>query len=218
MNPRATLFSLFLTLAPLGQGAMAEEAPSTATPPGKVQRWADRCTDFTTNGWAFKAPNNFLAWLDVFSDPGIWLEFGKRGLDPQSYVRSANSLLEPAMVKNYLEWTDPVIYEKWAAALADPQFITSVNTTLFDPGRMMRWAMLPLDSKAWDLLLATANPETWLKWLTTPSDPQVQGLYNRLLDPKTAQDLWQALQDPANYPGMLYPEPASTTMDARPRT
>ena len=125
-----------LSLALLGATAWASPPPPAgggASP--QVQRWADRCTDFTANGWAFKSPANFLPWLDVFSDPGIWLEFARRGMDPQSYTRTANSLLDPAMVKNYLEWTDPAIYEKWAKALAEPDFITAVNATLFDPDK-----------------------------------------------------------------------------------
>ena len=218
MTLRSLLLSLALAWSAAGQPALADTADTATASPTKVQRWADRCTDFTTNGWAFKAPANFLAWLDVFSDPGIWLEFGRRSLDPQAYVRSANSLLEPAMVKNYLEWTDPVIYEKWAAALAEPQFITDMNAILFDPGRLMRWVMLPLEPKAWNLLLATGNPEIWLKWFNAPADPDVQALWAKAADPETFLRLQEALQDPANYPDMDLLEPASKTMEAQPRT
>jgi hypothetical protein len=189
-----------------------------ATPPSteassQIQRWADRCTDFTTNGWAFKAPANFLPWLNVFSDPGIWLEFAQRGLDPQTYIRTASSLLEPGMVKNHLEWTDPVIYEKWANALAEPQFMTAVSATLFDPGKLMRWVMLPLDPKSWNLLLTAVHPETLGKWLNTPMDPRTQALLAKAADPNTPLRLLEALQDPASYPGMLVLEPTSGSPD-----
>ena len=180
---------------------LSADAASGTSP--KVLRWADRCTDFTTNGWAFKAPANFLPWLDVFSDPGIWLEFTQRGLDPQTYVRTARSLLEPAAVKNYLEWTDPMIYTKWGNALAEPQFLTAVNAILFDPGKFMRWVMLPLDPKPWNILFTAANPETWLRWLNAPFDPKTQEFLAKAADPNTLLQLLDALDDPNNYPGML---------------
>ena len=176
-----------------------QEAPVSVSP--KVLRMADRCSDFTTNGWGFKAPNNFLTWLDMFSDPSIWLEYAQRGLDPQTYVRTANSLLEPAAVRNHLEWTDPLIYSKWLGASATPEFYTQVNATLFDPGRMMRWVMLPLDPRPWNILFGAANPETWAKWLNAPFDPKTQALFNKAADPGTWEALLRELQDPKNYPG-----------------
>lgn len=217
-NASAMALALLVTLpwagTPRAADVSAGNAPSTAASPSpQVQRWADRCTDFTTNGWAFKAPANFLPWLEVFSDPGIWLEFAERGLDPQTYVRTANSLLEPEAVKNQLEWTDPLIYEKWANALAEPQFITAVNATLFDPGKFMRWIMLPLDPKPWGILLKTVHPETLGKWLNAPQDPRTQALLAKAADPNTPLRLLEALRDPDNYPGMLFMTPASLTSD-----
>jgi hypothetical protein len=212
MKPKTLAMALaLLVLVPRAAPARAADAPapSSTGPSPQVQRWADRCTDFTTNGWAFKAPANFLPWLDVFSDPGVWLEFARRGLDPQAYVRTASSLLEPDMVKNYLEWTDPVIYEKWTRALAEPQFMTAVNATLFDPGKFMRWVMLPLDPKPWNILLTAVHPETWGKWLSAPLDPRTQALWAKAADPNTPLRLLEALQDPDNYPGLLVLEPAS---------
>jgi len=219
--PSAVALALLLVLpwgdAPQAAGVPATDAsiPSAATVSTPVQRWADRCTDFTTNGWAFKAPANFLPWLEVFSDPGIWLEFAQRGLDPQTYVRSANSLLEPGMVKNYLEWTDPVIYEKWSKALAEPQFITAVNAILFDPGKFMRWVMLPLDPKPWRILLTAVQPETLGKWLNAPADPRTQALLAKAADPNTLLRLLEALRDPGNYPGMSFMTPTSELPDGR---
>lgn len=207
----ALLASAPWAAADVSNDASTASSQATPGPSPQVQRWADRCTDFTTNGWAFKAPANFLPWLDVFSDPGIWLEFARRGLDPQTYVRTANSLLEPAMVKNYLEWTDPIIYEKWANALAEPQFVTAVNTTLFDPGKFMRWVMLPLDPKPWNILLTAANPETWGKWLSAPFDPRTQALFNKAADPNTLLQLIQAWEDPNNYPGLTVFQPAAAS-------
>ena len=194
--------------APPLSSSMAEEI---APAPSKLQRWADRCTNFTTNGWAFKAPERFLTWLDVFSDPGIWLEFARRGLDPQTYVRTADSFLDPATVRNYLEWSDPAIYDRWGAALAGPQFITAVNATLFDPGRFMRWMMLPLDPGPWNIMLTAMNPETWVKWLSAPMDPATQAFLAKAADPNTLNAWLGALADPGNYPDTLLKTPVSAS-------
>ena len=167
----------------------------------KVVRMADRCSDFTTNGWGFKAPNNFLIWLDIFSDPSIWLEYAQRGLDPQTYVRTGNSLLEPAAVRNHLEWTDPMIYSKWLGASSTSDFYTKVSAILFEPERLMRWAMLPVEPRAWNILFGAANPETWMKWINAPADPRTQAFLNRAANPDTWAALIRELQDPKNYPG-----------------
>ncbi|OYY93458.1 MAG: hypothetical protein B7Y41_11895 [Hydrogenophilales bacterium 28-61-23] len=210
---------LALALLPLlidaTHAAAPDLSPQTSADPVKTetQRFADRCTDFTANGWAFKAPRNFLKWLDVFTDPGIYLEFANRSLDPQSYVRSLTSLLDPATPRNYLEWSNPEIYNRWAQAAAQPEFYTAVNSILFDPGRMMRWAMLPIDGRAWSVAGNAANPNTWLKWLNAPADPKTQELFAKAANPETVQRWLDAVVDPNNTPWFNAP---ATTYGAQP--
>jgi hypothetical protein len=210
---------VFLSVAPVA--ALADDPPAAVKEQAdraaaSVTRWADRCTNFTTNGWAFKAPRNVLQWLEVFSDPGIYLEFARRGLDPQSYVTSLSSLLDPGTPRNYLEWTNPEIYSKWGQAAAEPEFYTAVNSILFDPGRMMRWAMLPLDGKVWELAGTALSPSTWVKWLNAPLNPGTQDLIAKAANPETAQRWMEALGDPKNTPWLSPPvqpygtQPAST--------
>ena len=186
---------------------------SASAPSHSTQRFADRCTDFTTNGWAFKAPRNFLKWLDAFTDPAIYLEFANRSLDPQSYVRTLSSVIDPGTPKNYLEWTNPDIYTQWAQAAAEPEFYTAVNSILFDPGRMMRWVMLPIDGRAWNVVGAAINPNTWLKWLNAPADAKTQALFAKAANPETARLWLEALGDPKNTPWLT---PPSTAYGAQP--
>jgi hypothetical protein len=180
------------------------QAPS-ARPASATVQMADRCSNFTTNTWGFKAPRNFLKWLDVFSDPGIYLEYAKRGMDPQFWVAGLDSLMDPGTPKNYLEWTNPEIYNNWARAAADPEYYTAVNSILFDPGRMMRWAMLPLDGKTWELAGIAINPATWLKWLNAPADTKTQELFSKAANPETIQRWLEALGDPKNTPWFTMP-------------
>ncbi|MDP2434100.1 MAG: hypothetical protein Q8O33_19065 [Pseudomonadota bacterium] len=202
---KTTLLIAGLFCASLVQAADpgATGAPlALASPSPAVTRWADRCTDLTRSGWAFKSPRNFLQWLEVFSDPGIWLEFGRRGMDPQSYVRTLSTLLDPGTAKNFLEWSDPEIYNKWARAATEPDFYGAVDTILSDPGRFMSWMRLPTDARSRDLLAMTVNPETWGKWLTAPTHPKTRELIEKALNPETALKWSQALANPANYPAL----------------
>lgn len=226
MKTHKTLFvlvsALFLDTAALADSkaaapetpridAATEAQPSAPVAPRAsthVNRFADRCTNFTTNGWAFKSPRNFLKWLDVFSDPGIYLEFGRRGMDPDQWIASLDSLMDPGTPRNHLEWTNPAIYNEWAKAATEPAFYTAVNSLLFDPGRMMRWVMLPLDGQAWNLLGTAVNPNTWLKWLNAPQDAKTQALFAKAADPETARRWLEALGDPNNTPWITPPRTA----------
>ncbi len=210
MKPRLIALLLFPLLINFAHAAAPEAAGELDAAAGSTQRMADRCTDFTTNGWSFKAPRNFLKWLDTFTDPGIYLELANRGLDPQSYVRSLSSLLDPGTPRNYLEWSNPEIYEQWARAANDEQFYSAVAGILFDTSRIMRWVMLPIDGRAWSVLGNAVSPDTWLKWLKAPVDPKTQALIAKAGDPDTMRLWFDALGDPANTPWLNAPH------DARP--
>ena len=166
----------------------------------RTERWADRCTNFTTTTWAFKAPDNFLKWLDVFSDPAIWLEFTRRGMDPDYALRSADTLLDAETAHNFLEWADPGIPEKWAVALVRPDFYVAVSSVLIDSSRMLHWAMLPLDPKLLRLAGTAINPLTWARWLAFPADARVRAYVAKALDPMTAEEWRRELADSRNYP------------------
>ncbi len=159
-------------------GMILDDAPAPPDPgwqpaPKTTAAWADRCTDFTINGWAFKDPANFSRWLEVFSDPGIYLELASRAMEPEAVTHSLGTLLDPSAASNYAEWANPVIYDKWAAALSQPDIYTRNNAILFDPGKLMNWVMLPLDPRPWKLLGTAMNPAQWVKWMTAPFDPKV---------------------------------------------
>jgi hypothetical protein len=124
-------------------------------------------------------------------------------MDPEYALRSAETLLDAGTVRNFLEWTDPAIPQKWATALARPEFYTSVNNLLFDPGRMMRWAMLPTDPKVWQIAATAVNPSTWAKWLTLPGNPRLAALITKAQDPMTAEEWQRELADRSNYPFLL---------------
>lgn len=205
MKSRQLLLCAALVLAGVAQGAdmpmeldpemppvprlPGAQEPGWQAPPASTGAWADRCTDFTINGWAFKDPANFTRWVDVFSDPGIHLEFARRAMEPRAVTHALGTLLDPAAARNYAEWANPVIYEKWAAALTHPDFYTRVNATLFDPGKMMNWVMLPTDPRPWALLGTAMNPAQWAKWMTAPFDLQVWAPLLKALPAQEQQEM-----------------------------
>lgn len=205
-----TILSVLLLMSVgLAQAADAPLQIASGKVTSSTERWADRCTDFTTNGAAFKSPRVFLQWLDVVTDPAIWLEYGNRALDPHYYVRTMSSMIDPGMPKNWLEWSNPEIPENWARAASEPDFYSGLGAIVFDPNRYMRWAMLPVDERSWRLAGKAANPETWLKWMTAPVDAKSGALYAKALDMENASKWLQAWGDPANY-AFLKPIPSKT--------
>jgi hypothetical protein len=174
--------------------------PGSQPAPGNVADWADRLTDTTVNGWAFKDPKNFPKLIELFSDPSIYLEFARRMQDPVAYARVVGQMLDPATARNYLEWSDPAIYTRWSQALADPDFYTATLKPLADPATLMRWATLPIDQRAWSVGLNTMNPVTWLKWMTAGVNPKVMSPLAKALDPTTPLRWLQAVANPANIP------------------
>lgn len=170
--------------------------PGAAPPPATIPGWADRCTDFRTIGWGIKAPENFLNLVRVFSEPDIYLEFARRALDPQAYVRVAGTIPEPATAGNFLEWGDPRIYLKWAAAFLDPGFYGHLMAIFMDPGKPVRWAMAPSDPRTVEIMATAANPATAVGWMAAPLRAESWAPVTKALNPDTFAAWGRVLEDP----------------------
>ena len=212
MKLKFLVFSVCLFTVHAGHAAVAESPPDESTqveehktpgwqpPPATVEDWADRCTDFTINGWGFKDPKNFVKLVNTFSEPAIYLEYAQRALDPKFFFKMLGTLADPATAKNYLEWTDPVIYTRWAAGAFDPGFYTDLTLSFADPGKYLRWMTAPLDPRWWSVALNTMNPAVWVKWMTAPLDPEAFKLLAKVTDPNTPLQWSQVLTDSKSYP------------------
>ncbi|MGA9992760.1 MAG: hypothetical protein WBP86_10600 [Thiobacillaceae bacterium] len=179
--------------APLPTSPGSQPAPTT------ISEWADRCTDFTVNGWGFKDPKNFVKLTELFSHPDIYLEFSRRMEDPESYARVAGSMMDPRTVKNYMEWSDPVIYTKWMQASMDPNFYLEAMRPFMDPSTYLHWMALPMDQRAWSVAANMMNPAMWMKWMTAGTNPKVTGPLAKVADASMPTQWLQAAGDPANY-------------------
>jgi len=195
--------------------ALPALAESTAGERSKPERWADRSTNCTTTTGAFRDPDSFLKWLDVFSDPGVYVEYARRSLDPDYSLRAADSLLDAGTARNFLEWMDPAIPGKWASALAQAPFYSAASATLFDPGRLKRWVMLPTNPELWQAAAAAINPETWVKWLALPANPRLAALIAKAQDPMTSEEWNMELSDRSNYPFLHLVPPSQQRSEGR---
>ncbi len=164
-----------------GQAAAAEAARNS--PPQTPEQWLARMTDFTRNMSAFRDPKVFVPWTNAVTEPGFYVAMSKGMMDPGGWLNMMNSMANPDAVRNYVQFLDPNTTIKWVNAGADPAFYTALLTQLSDPGKLMRWGMLPLDPKVWDLTLSMFNPNTYIRWPMAMLDPRAWNLMGTVANP-----------------------------------
>jgi hypothetical protein len=177
-------------------GATPIGSASTPTTP---EGWLDRMTDFTRNMSAFKDPKVFVPWFQAVTEPSFYTAMGYGMLDPAGWLRMTQSMVHPGAYPNMMEWIDPAVYMKWLAASMDPNFYTALITQLTDPGKMMRWAMWPMDPKLLGLMLQPLNPNLYMKWLMSPLDPRALQLMMAPVNPNLYTGWLGAMINPASY-------------------
>jgi hypothetical protein len=103
-------------------------------------------------------------------------------------------------------------------------------TQLSDPGKLMRWAMAPLDPKALQMLMKTIDPNVYVKWMMSPLDPRAlqlmtapvnpnlyMGWLGASMNPGSYGDMWKGFLNPAGYNLPALPAmPAMPTAAATP--
>jgi hypothetical protein len=88
---------------------------------------------------------------------------------------------------------------RWAAASMDGNFYTALVSQLNDPAKLMRWAMVPTDPRALELLMKTLNPQNYLKWVLAPTDPRVLQTTMAPMNPALYSGWMGAGMNPASY-------------------
>jgi hypothetical protein len=141
-----------------GQAA-AKEAAKTATPK-TPEEWLARMTDFTRNASAFKDPKVFVPWANAVTEPGFYIAMANGMMDPGGWLNMMNSM-RPSRTPCVTWCSSPIppSYLKWGAAGLDPNFYTALLTQLSDPGKLMRWAMVPVDPKLWNMIAQHPQPQ-----------------------------------------------------------
>lgn len=180
-----------------GQAAAAEAAKTAV--PTTPEGWVERMTDFTRNLSAFKDPQTFLPWLHNVTEPGFYIAAMNGMMDPGGWLNMMNSMAHPDAVRNYLQFADPAIHVKWTLASLDPNFYIALLTQMTDPGKLLRWAVLPVDPRLWNVFLNTLNPNTYIRWGMSPLDPRAWNLAGTLANPALYTGMLGAVVNPFGY-------------------
>jgi outer membrane protein OmpA-like peptidoglycan-associated protein len=180
-----------------GQAAAAAEAKKAT--PKSPEEWLARMTDMTRNLSAFKDPKVFVPWTNAVTEPSFYLAMASGMTDPGGWLNMMNTAAHPDAARNLLQFADPNVYLKWAAAGADPAFYTALLTQLSDPGKLMRWAMVPLDPKLWNLMLSGFNPNTYIRWPMSGLDPRAWNLAGTMANPALYTSMAGAVVNPNGY-------------------
>ena len=184
---------------PTFAGQAAAQAAAKSGTPQTPEEWLARMTDFSRNMSAFKDPKVFVPWTNAVTEPAFYIAMMNGMMDPGGWLNMMNSAAHPDAVRNVVQFGDPNIYLKWAAATGDPNFYIALLTQLSDPGKAMRWAMLPVDAKLWNTLLSTLNPNTYIRWGMAGLDPRAWNLAGTMANPALYTGMMGAVVNPNSY-------------------
>jgi hypothetical protein len=190
--------ALIVATAPVAF-AQTAPAPAAAGTPQTPEAWLARMTDMTKNMSAYKDPKVFVPFMNAVTEPGFYTTMGTHMMEPGNWLKFMNSMTQPGVYSNVAEFADPAIYTKWLAASLDPNFYTALLTQLSDPGKLMRWAMSPLDPKLLQMGMNTLNPNMYMKWMMSPLDPQALQLMMAPVNPNLYMGWLGASVNPKSY-------------------
>lgn len=193
------LAAMGTTNIPTFAGQAAAKAAAKNNVPQTPEEWLARMTDFSRNLSAFKDPKVFVPWTNAVTEPGFYVAMMNGMMDPGGWLNMMNTAAHPDAVRNLVQFADPNILLKWAAATGDPNFYTAVLTQLSDPGKLMRWAMLPVDSNLWNTMLSTLNPNTYIRWGMAGLDPRAWNLAGTMANPALYTGMLGAVVNPNSY-------------------
>jgi outer membrane protein OmpA-like peptidoglycan-associated protein len=171
--------------------------PATTPQAQNAQKWLERMSDFTQNASAFKDPKTFTQWYGAMTDPSMVGASMDMMMEPGSWIRMMQSMMQPAALQNYVGFLDPNVSARWVGGLMDPGFYLQNTWSTVDPAKMMRWMMLPMDPKFMQASINMMNPNTYMKWMMAPMDPRVWGLMFAPMNPQLYGSMAGALINPA---------------------
>ncbi len=171
--------------------------PAPSQQSQNAQKWLERMGDFTQNASAFKDPKTFTQWYGAMTDPSMVGASMDMMMEPGSWIRMMQSMMQPSALQNYAGFLDPNVSARWVGGLMDPGFYLQNTWSTVDPAKMMRWMMLPMDPKFMQASINMMNPNTYMKWMMAPMDPRVWGLMFAPMNPQLYGSMAGALVNPA---------------------
>ena len=186
-----TLFTAtaLMTLT-LGQSALAADTP-VAT--------AEKMLDPTQNASAFKDPKAFVAWTGNMMNPATSMALMQKGMDPNTATKMMAGMMNPAMLQNYMQFTDPAVAMKWMQAGLDPNFYTALLGQGLNPANYLAWMAAPMSPQAMNMGVQMLNPAMYGSWMAAPASPQAVNTLMAPLNPNLYMNWMGAGMNPATY-------------------
>ncbi|HEY9100318.1 MAG TPA: OmpA family protein [Thiobacillus sp.] len=151
---------------------VAQPQPVSTNTPKNAEQWVGRMTDFTQNASSFKDPAQFAAWTHAMTDPSMVTAMGNQMIEPGNMLRSMTTMMQPGTTGKFMQFMDPNVAMRWGGAMMNPMYATQMATQMADPGKMMRWAMLPMDPKMMNMGMQMMDPNLYMRWMMSPTDPR----------------------------------------------
>ncbi len=82
---------------------------------------------------------SFAAWLDVVTEPRFMTALAGVVLQPGGYPKGLAIAVDPAAVRTWAEFTDPLLCLRRALAGSDPALQRAIMGNVTDPDKMSRW-------------------------------------------------------------------------------
>ncbi len=83
-------------------------------------------------------------WLDAVSEPRIMTALATAAMVPGESSRPLNQAIDPASVRNWAEFVDPLLYWRWQLAGLDPRFNQAIHNRTQDARTPQRGFILPI--------------------------------------------------------------------------
>lgn len=81
----------------------------------------------------------FAAWLDVVTEPRFMTALASVALQPGGHPKRLAKAIDPAAVRNWAEFTDPLLCLRRVLAGSDPALQRAIMGNVTDPDKMPRW-------------------------------------------------------------------------------
>ena len=202
------------------------QAQAAAETPKNAEQWVGRMADFTQNATSFRDPAQFAAWTNAMTDPSMVTAMGTQMIEPGNMLRSMTTMMQPGTTGKFMQFMDPNVAMRWGGAMMNPAFATQMATQMADPGKMMRWVMLPMDPKMMGLGMQMMDPNLYVKWMMSPTDPRGMAVMFAPMNPQLYGSMVGGMMNPKMVGGansklgtFMYPaQPVVSVQGAAPVT
>lgn len=128
-------------IAPNGKMESTPRPASRAAPPSQTDTEAalGRMLEMA-RGQALKDPQALVEWLDTVCEPRFMTAMATVALDPKTYPKALDKMVDPATAHSWAEFTDPLLYLRWVLSAGNPEFQRAIlgrpgETSPLRPGR-----------------------------------------------------------------------------------